>query len=140
MTTQPKVGQLFTYKMLMGILTPIVAIMLALVIGGLIILVFIGENPLPVYGIIFKTAMGNRDGWGNVLYRATPLIFTGLAVAFAFQCGLFNIGGEGQMVMGGFALTWVGFTLTGLPAFLLLPVCVLAGALVGRQWRGIPDN
>jgi ABC-type uncharacterized transport system permease subunit len=82
--------------------------------------------------------MGDRNGWGNVLYRATPLIFTGLAVAFAFQCGLFNIGGEGQMVMGGFAITWIGFTFTGLPGFLILPLCVLAGAVVGAIWGGIP--
>jgi simple sugar transport system permease protein len=67
----------------------------------------IRENPLQVYKAIFTAALSNRDGWGNVLYRATPLIFTGLAVALAFQCGLFNIGGEGQMVMGGFAITWI---------------------------------
>jgi len=190
--------------MLMGILTPIVAVTLALIVGGIIILVFITsfkltdqsletlkakgfpentitklkslknkgyvteaefakalkmkigenqydqhkslllkhafirENPFKVYKIIFTVAMGDRNGWGNVLYRATPLIFTGLAVAFAFQCGLFNIGGEGQMVMGGFAITWIGFTFTGLPGFLLIPLCILGGAAVGAMWGGIP--
>ena len=100
-------------------------------IGGLIIVVFIGENPFKVYQIIFSNALGDLDGWGNVLYRATPLIFTALAVALAFQCGLFNIGGEGQMVIGGFALTWVGFTFTGLPSVLLIPLCIVAGAAAG---------
>ena len=98
----------------------------------------IRENPLTVYNAIFTAALKTRDGWGNVLYRATPLIFTGLAVALAFQCGLFNIGGEGQMVMGGFAITWIGFTFVKLPAFLLIPLCILGGALIGGLWGGIP--
>ena len=97
---------------------------------------FSRENPVRVYNEIFKAALKDRNGWGNVLYRATPLILTGLAVAFAFQCGLFNIGGEGQMVMGGFALTWVGFTITGLPWYLLMPLCVLAAILAGAFWGG----
>jgi ABC-type uncharacterized transport system permease subunit len=98
----------------------------------------IRQNPLTVYDAIFTAALKNRDGWGNVIYRATPLIFTGLAVALAFKCGLFNIGGEGQMVMGGFALTWIGFTFAKLPAFLLIPLCMLGGALAGAIWGGIP--
>jgi len=98
----------------------------------------IRQNPLTVYNAIFTAALKNRDGWGNVIYRATPLIFTGLAVALAFKCGLFNIGGEGQMVMGGFALTWIGFTFAKLPAFLLIPLCMLGGALAGAIWGGIP--
>ena len=96
------------------------------------------ENPIRVYHEIFKAALKDRNGWGHVLYRATPLILTGLAVAFAFQCGLFNIGGEGQMVMGGFAITWVGFTFTQLPWFLLIPLCILAGAAAGGLWGSIP--
>jgi ABC-type uncharacterized transport system permease subunit len=98
----------------------------------------IRQNPLTVYNAIFTAALENRDGWGNVIYRATPLIFTGLAVALAFKCGLFNIGGEGQMVMGGFALTWIGFTFAKLPAFLLIPLCILGGAVAGAIWGGIP--
>lgn len=96
------------------------------------------ENPVRVYGIIFTEALGDMEGWGNVLFRATPLIFTGLAVAFAFQCGLFNIGGEGQMVIGGFAITWLGFTFTGVPGFILIPFCILIGAAVGAIWGAIP--
>ena len=199
-----KVGRLFRYQTLLGILSPIVAVMLAFVVGGIIILVFIKsfvfvpsafvalqekgvpadvlvslqalkgkefsnksafekniksaigersyqlygaliaeqtqirENPLQVYNALFTAALSNRDGWGNVLYRATPLIFTGLAVALAFQCGLFNIGGEGQMVMGGFAITWIGFTFIKFPAFLLIPLCIIGGAVVGAMWATIP--
>jgi simple sugar transport system permease protein len=98
----------------------------------------IRESPVHVYNTIFTAALSNRDGWGNVLYRATPLIFTGLAVALAFQCGLFNIGGEGQMVMGGFAITWIGFTFIKFPAFLLIPFCIIGGAVVGGMWAAIP--
>ncbi|MDY0091230.1 MAG: ABC transporter permease [Candidatus Vecturithrix sp.] len=123
---------------LIGFLTPIIAITLALVAGGIIMYLFIGVNPINVYQIIFSKALGDRAGWGEVLYRATPLIFTGLAVALAFQCGLFNIGGEGQMVMGGFAITWIGFTFTSLPGFLLIPLCILSGAAVGAIWGAIP--
>jgi general nucleoside transport system permease protein len=95
------------------------------------------ENPVLVFAEIFKAAVRDRSGWGNVLYRATPLIFTGLAVALAFQCGLFNIGGEGQMVMGGFALTWVGFTFSGLPWIVHIPLCILAALAAGGLWGGI---
>ncbi|MBD3307999.1 ABC transporter permease [candidate division KSB3 bacterium] len=125
-------------KTLIGILTPIIAITLALVVGGIIMYLFIGVNPFHVYTIIFTKALGDRAGWGEVLFRATPLIFTGLAVALAFQCGLFNIGGEGQMVIGGFAITWVGFTFTALPGIMLIPLCILAGAAVGGLWGAIP--
>lgn len=133
-----KQSKIFNTNTLIGFLTPIIAITLALVVGGIIMYVFIGVNPFSVYKIIFTKALGDRAGLGEVLYRATPLIFTGLAVALAFQCGLFNIGGEGQMVMGGFAITWVGFTFTGLPGFLLIPACIFIGAAVGGLWGAIP--
>ena len=136
--TQKTTKGMFSYQTVISVLTPIIAITLALAVSGVIIWVFIKENPLSVYKIVFQTALGSLDGWGNVLYRATPLIFTGLAVAFAFQCGLFNIGGEGQMVVGGFAITWFAFTLTGLPSVLLIPLCVLAGAAMGAIWGAIP--
>jgi simple sugar transport system permease protein len=174
-TAKLNLGRLFEFKTLLGIFSPIVAVVMAFVVGAIIILVFIksfvvtestlmrlAEKGVPVAVIeglqslkgkeypnrsafgkdirdaIFTAALKSRDGWGNVLYRATPLILTGLAVALAFQCGLFNIGGEGQMVMGGFAITWIGFTFVKLPAFLLIPLCVLGGALVGGLWGGIP--
>ena len=136
--THTTTKRIFNYQTLLNVFTPIMAITLALAVSGVIIWVFIKENPLSVYKIVFQTALGSIDGWGNVLYRATPLIFTGLAVAFAFQCGLFNIGGEGQMVVGGFAITWFAFTLTGLPSVLLIPLCVLAGAAMGAIWGAIP--
>ena len=127
----------FDYYSILEKITPLIAVIIALLVGAVVIML-IGENPIFVYKTLFSYAIGNRDGWGNVLFRATPLIFTGLTVAFAFRCGLFNIGGEGQMYIGTFLATWVGFTFTHLPAFILIPLCILAAAAGGALWAAIP--
>jgi simple sugar transport system permease protein len=127
----------FDYFTLLEKITPLIAVVLALLVGAIVI-ILVGENPIDVYKLLFGFAIGNRDGWGNVLFRATPLIFTGLTVAFAFRCGLFNIGGEGQMYIGTFLATWVGFTFTNLPAFILIPLCILAAAAGGALWAAVP--
>ena len=127
----------FDYYSILEKITPLIAVILALLVGAMVIML-IGENPVFVYKTLFSNAIGNRDGWGNVLFRATPLIFTGLTVAFAFRCGLFNIGGEGQMYIGTFLATWVGFTFTNLPAFVLIPLCILSAAAGGALWAAVP--
>lgn len=127
----------FDYYILLEKITPLIAVLCALLVGAIVI-ILIGENPIFVYKTLFGYAVGNRDGWGNVLFRATPLIFTGLTVAFAFRCGLFNIGGEGQVYIGAFLATWVGFTFTSLPAIILIPLCILAAAAGGALWAAIP--
>jgi len=127
----------FDYYILLEKITPLIAVIFALLVGAIVI-ILIGEDPVFVYKTLFSNAIGNRDGWGNVLFRATPLIFTGLTVAFAFRCGLFNIGGEGQMYIGTFLATWVGFTFTNLPAFILIPLCILAAASGGALWAAVP--
>ena len=127
----------YDYYILLEKITPLIAVIFALLVGAIVIML-IGEDPIFVYKTLFSNAIGNRDGWGNVLFRATPLIFTGLAVAFAFRCGLFNIGGEGQVYIGAFLSTWVGFTFTSLPAFILIPLCILAAAAGGALWAAVP--
>lgn len=127
----------FDYYTILEKITPLIAVIFALLVGAIVIML-IGEDPVFVYKTLFSYAIGNRDGWGNVLFRATPLIFTGLTVAFAFRCGLFNIGGEGQMYIGSFLATWVGFTFTNLPAFILIPLCILAAAAGGALWAAVP--
>jgi ABC-type uncharacterized transport system permease subunit len=127
----------FDYYTILEKITPLIAVILALLVGAIVIRL-IGEDPVFVYKILFSNAIGNRDGWGNVLFRATPLIFTGLTVAFAFRCGLFNIGGEGQMYIGTFLATWVGFTFTNLPAIILIPLCILSAAAGGALWAAVP--
>ena len=127
----------FDYFTILEKITPLIAVIFALLVGAIVIML-IGEDPIFVYKTLFSNAIGNRDGWGNVLFRATPLIFTGLTVAFAFRCGLFNIGGEGQMYIGTFLATWVGFTFTNLPAFILIPLCILTAAAGGALWAAVP--
>ncbi|MBC7265205.1 MAG: ABC transporter permease [Chloroflexi bacterium] len=72
------------------------------------------------------------------LVASTPYIFGGLAVALGFRCGLFNIGAEGQIGIGALAAAWVGYSITGLPQFIHLPLAILAGALGGAFWAAIP--
>lgn len=119
------------------ILIPLVAVVLALLIGSAFIL-FVGENPLTAYGILFKESFGSMRNLATTLQRATPLMFTGLAVAFAFRAGLFNIGAEGQLYIGAFAAAWVGFTFTNLPRLVHLPLAIVAGMIGGALWAAIP--
>src|SRR5204863_3287294 len=91
------------------------------------------------------------DGIGYTLFNATPLIFTGLAVAVAFRCGLLNIGAEGQLYVAAFAAAWVGLKFGApdpantfvtpfahLPALVLVPLCCLAAVVAGAIWGAIP--
>jgi simple sugar transport system permease protein len=87
---------------------------------------------------MFRGGLGSVDGFGYVLFTATPLVFTGLAVAFAFRAGLFNIGGEGQLYMGAFLCAWVGFTLPDLPPLAIVPIGIMAAALGGAMWGLLP--
>ena len=109
----------------------IVIVLSSLVIG------ILGEDVLGVYRVLALSAFGSLDDFGYVLFNATPLIFTGLAVTIGFKCGLFNIGCEGQLYAGGFAAAWVGFQF-GLPAIILVPLCVLAAMTAGAGWAAIP--
>ncbi len=74
----------------------------------------------------------------NSLVTATPYIFAGLAVALGFRCGLFNIGAEGQFYLGALGSCFIGYSITGLPWFIHLPLALLGGALAGGIWGAIP--
>ena len=89
------------------ILIPVLAVLIASVFAGLVIIV-IGESPVSAMGAMYEGVFASRTNFLNMLLASTPLIFTGLAVSFAFNCGLFNIGGEGQVMIGGFAAALVG--------------------------------
>ena len=73
----------------------------------------------------------------QTLIITTPLILTGLAVAFAFRCGLFNIGGQGQYLVGTFAAVWVGSSFAGMPSVLHIILCMIAACAAGAAWGGI---
>ena len=113
---------------ILEILSPAAAFLLALIVGAVII-ALMSENPLYIYRVMFRGGLGSIDAFGYV---------TGLAVAFAFRAGLFNIGGEGQLYIGAFLCAWVGITFRGLPPLLMLPLCILAAAVGGALWGVVP--
>ncbi len=117
---------------------PLVNLGLALAVSCLVLLA-VGQRPLEVMVLLAKGAFGSRAGISYTLYYATTFVFTGLAVAVAFHAGLFNIGGEGQAILGGLgaslaALAWGEH----LPAWLMLPAMVAAAALAGLAWAAVP--
>lgn len=123
-------------RLFTSMLFPVLAVVAAFIIAGIIVLL-VGDSPLLVYELFFSSAFGTIDGFSYTLFYATPLIFTGLAVAVAFRCGLLNIGAEGQLIVAAFAAAWVGFTFN-LSAWILVPLCMLAAILAGAFWGGIP--
>ena len=119
-------------------LLPLINLIVAFLVAGLVVLL-VGESPVDAAVLMIKGAFGSGDGVGYTLYYATNFIFTGLCVAVAFHCGLFNIGGEGQAYIGGLGVTVVGLGLGNiLPWWLAFPLAVLGSALVGALWAFIP--
>src|SRR5436190_16654788 len=132
---------------------PLIAVLAAFIVGGLIILL-IGDNPLQAFGLLIGNSFGSARDIGWTLHYATPLIFTGLAVAVAFRCGLLNIGAEGQLYVAAFATAWVGIKFGGtmvnifgkeenwswysLPSILLILLCIVTAVVVGGLWGAIP--
>lgn len=116
---------------------PLTAVALAIVIGALILLVS-GANPLAAYGGLLKGSFGSGTAFGRTLEKATPLIFSGLAVAFAFKAGLFNIGAQGQLLLGAIVSAAIGFGITGLPAIIHAPLALLGGVAAGALYGAIP--
>ncbi|MBN1453319.1 MAG: ABC transporter permease [Anaerolineales bacterium] len=142
------------------LLVPALAVFTGLVIGAIAIIAS-GENAFKAYGALFSGSFGSpqqiiegirvyfETGETRQLLRgiypiteslvaATPYIFAALSVALGFRCGLFNIGAEGQVLMGALSSAFVGYSITGLPAFIHLPLALLAGALGGAVWGMIP--
>jgi len=133
-----------------GAAVPLVTALLAFLAGGVVVLAA-GANPIDTYRAIFEGAGLNWlfpwvSGDDRVLAAlnlqqtlllTTPLILTGLAVAFAFRAGLFNIGGQGQYLVGSFAAVYAGSSLDGMPAALHVIVAIVAGCVVGGLWAGI---
>ncbi len=124
-------------KALTGALGSIVAIVAALLVGAVVIRMA-GSDPWQAYEALFNGAFSNRRAVGETLVYSSPLILGGLSFAIAARAGLFNIGIEGQLVMGGFAAALVGAWNFGLPAWIYLPLALLASAVVGGIWGLIP--
>ncbi|YBV95577.1 ABC transporter permease [Phyllobacteriaceae bacterium JZ32] len=119
-------------------LIPLVNLAVAFLVAGLVVLL-VGESPLQAAALMVKGAFGSGEGIGYTLYYATNFIFTGLCVAVAFHCGLFNIGGEGQAYIGGLGVTLVCLSLGDfMPWWLTFPLATLGAALAGALWALIP--
>lgn len=116
---------------------PLVAVLAAFLVGAIVVLL-IGDDPIETYRLLIGSALSWPDGIGYTLFYATPLIFTGLAVAVAFRCGLLNIGAEGQLYIAAFATAWVGITFANLSPWLLVPLACLTAMAAGGIWGGIP--
>ena len=140
-------------KILREILSPLAAVIAAFIVGGVIVSL-IGDNPFHTFRVLIGNSFGSLNDVGYLLFLATPLIFTGLAVAVAFRCGLLNIGAEGQLYVAAFATAWVGIKFGGtvvnvfgkdvdyswmsLPAIILVPMCMLTAVVAGGIWGAIP--
>jgi ABC-type uncharacterized transport system permease subunit len=133
-----------------GIVVPLVTVAIALLAGGLVVAIT-GSNPFSTYKAIFE---GSGLNWffpwissedrtlaalnlQQTLIFATPLILVGLAVAYAFRAGMFNIGGQGQYLVGSFVAVWAGSSLGGLPAVPHILVAMALAAAAGAFWAGI---
>ena len=121
-----------------ALIPPLVALLVALICGDLLILSY-GQSPAAVYRLLLEGTWGNAYGFGQVLYKATTLAFTGLAVSFGLRAGLFNIGAESQLAAGGFAAALAGLALpVGTPLLLALPLCMITAGLAGGVVGSVP--
>jgi simple sugar transport system permease protein len=158
-------ARLAFYQRAGGVITPLLTAVVAFLIGGLVVYVTTGKNPVNTYKAIFQgTGLSwlsplsihwhafypngvEWTGWDTssptalnlqqTLIVVTPLILTGLAVAFAFRCGLFNIGGNGQYTVGALVAVQFGIWFSGLPGPLHVIIAMLAATLAGAAWAGI---
>jgi len=130
------VGMSQIAKKFEGVLTAATSVMIALLIGSIVLLVS-GINPIAAYKALMFGAFGNLRNLFDTLGRATPIIFTGLAIGFAFRGGMFNIGAEGQLAAGALCAAIVGYALK-VPMIIHLPVSIIAGMAGGMAWAAIP--
>ena len=126
-----------TMKLLRELVFPISAIIAAFAVGGIVV-ALIGDDPIQTYRLLVGSAVSWPDGIGYTLFYATPLIFTGLAVAVGFRCGLLNIGAEGQLTIAAFATAWAGITFANTSAWILIPLTCLVAIGSGAVWGTIP--
>ncbi|WP_186671189.1 ABC transporter permease [Sporosarcina sp. BP05] len=119
-----------------NLLVPIISIILGLLVGAAVMW-FSGYDPVAGYIALWNGIFGDMYSIGETIRQISPYILAGLAVAFAFRSGLFNIGVEGQLIVGWFAAAYVGMAFE-LPKFIHLPLALIAAALAGALWGLIP--
>jgi len=124
---------------LQPVLVPLYAILLSFLVGGILIAI-VGVNPFEAYWALVRGMFGSWDRISASIARSVPYIGSALALAFAFKAGLFNIGAEGQLLVGGLTAAWVGTWawMYDTPGIIAIPVILIAGALGGFMWGFIP--
>ena len=124
---------------LQPLLVPLYAILLSFIVGGVLI-ALIGVNPFEAYWALLRGMFGSGDKIAASIARSVPFVGSALALAFAFRAGLFNIGAEGQLLIGGITAAWVGTWawMADTPSILAIPIIILAGAVGGCLWGGVP--
>ncbi len=124
---------------LQSVLVPLYAVLLSFIVGGVLI-ALIGVNPFKAYWALIDGMFGSKDNIAGSIARSVPFMGSALALAFAFRAGLFNIGAEGQLLVGGITAAWVGTWawMTDAPGVVAVPVILLAGAVGGFVWGWVP--
>lgn len=125
----------FSYSNFLDLLVPIVSILLGLLVG-IILIAAAGKNPFGAYGAMFSGAFGNINNISEVIIKTAMLTFTGLSVAFAYKVGLFNIGAEGQFIIGAITAAFLGYWVH-LPGVLHIPLILVASFIMGGLWAAI---
>jgi general nucleoside transport system permease protein len=120
-----------------GPLVPFLAALAAFIVGAGMLLI-LGVNPVQAYAAMFQGAFGNPNAIADTIVKATPLLFVGVGICVAFRGGMINIGGEGQMILGGLAATTAALALPNWPSWAIIPFCLLLGFLAGAFWGLIP--
>jgi ABC-type uncharacterized transport system permease subunit len=120
-----------------GFRGPVTIIVAAFVVAAIFLLPF-GINPLVVYREMLAGSVGSLNGLAETLLYMTPILLTALATIISFRCGMWNVGGDGQLYLGAIATVGLGFNQLGLPSFLLLPALVAGAFLAGGAWAAVP--
>jgi len=118
-------------------ISTVVAVVLGLVISGFVMLA-VGYNPIETYGVMLTAAFGSANGWEETIRWTVPLIILGLSVAVSFRAGVFNIGAQGQFLVGAIAAAAVGLGIPEVPPVVAVPLSILAGIVAGMAWAFIP--
>jgi general nucleoside transport system permease protein len=118
-------------------ITPFISIVIAVLVSSVFILAT-GGSPVEAFSALLQGSFGSQRAIGETLLRTTPLVFTGLGLCYGFRSGLFNIGAEGQLFLGGLAAAWVGLLVGGLSWVIAVPLVLMAAAAAGAAWAFIP--
>jgi len=124
------------WSVFQSLLIPILSVFTAVLVGSILIL-FDGRDPITAFEGLIQGAFVEPRGLLATFRNMTPLVLSGLAVAFAFKSGLFNIGVQGQLIMGSVVAAWIGFAVEGLPPLLHISLAILAAMLIGGLWAAI---